>query len=104
MFPVYNGMFERKNDYSLMFAGPVSSRRNKTHKYTEYLSRYFKDFGRSIDYLETRNDIDSENRITSYNVCYTKLLRMLKITAYIVSCLILFSTITCSQKSRNNFV
>jgi len=60
LFPVYNGMFERKNDYSLMFAGPVSSRRNKTHKYTEYLSRYFKDFGRSIDYLETRNDIDSE--------------------------------------------
>jgi dienelactone hydrolase len=48
MFPVYKGTFERI-DESIVWEG---------HHYTELLISWVKDFQRSIDYLETRSDID----------------------------------------------
>jgi len=48
MFPVYKGTFER-NDASIVWEG---------HQYTELLISWVKDISRSIDYLETRPDID----------------------------------------------
>jgi dienelactone hydrolase len=51
VFPVYFRTYERndgKNDYY-----PAES-----HQYTEALVKWVKDFSRTIDYLETRTDID----------------------------------------------
>ena len=55
LFPVYKGTFER-SDPSLAsyFLGAP------TFAYTEFLIQFVKDFRRSIDYLETRPDIDAE--------------------------------------------
>jgi formylglycine-generating enzyme required for sulfatase activity/tRNA A-37 threonylcarbamoyl transferase component Bud32/cephalosporin-C deacetylase-like acetyl esterase len=50
MFPVYKGTFERFNDY---FSQPVTS-----SFYRDNVIACFKDLGRSVDYLETRPDID----------------------------------------------
>jgi dienelactone hydrolase len=52
MYPVYKGTYER-ND------GQYKGVRRKSHTYTEYLIKLVKDFSRSIDYLETRPDIDT---------------------------------------------
>ena len=52
VYPVYFRTFERKdgkNDYY-----PAQS-----HEYTEVLVKWVKDFSRTIDYLETRADIDT---------------------------------------------
>jgi dipeptidyl aminopeptidase/acylaminoacyl peptidase len=49
MCPVYKGTFERY-DESVTGSG---------HQYTEWLIKWVKDFKRSIDYLETRSDIDN---------------------------------------------
>jgi dienelactone hydrolase len=49
--PVYKGTFER-ND------GLISAWPDQSHQYTEYLNKWVKDFSRTIDYLETRPDID----------------------------------------------
>jgi dienelactone hydrolase len=51
LYPVYKGTFER------VFPGRPGI--SETHQYTEYLTQLVKDFRRSIDYLETRPDIDS---------------------------------------------
>jgi eukaryotic-like serine/threonine-protein kinase len=51
-YPVYFRTYERndgKNDYY-----PA-----ETHQYTEVLIKWVKDFSRTIDYLETRSDIDT---------------------------------------------
>jgi hypothetical protein len=48
-YPVYKGTFERKEGHSPAL---------HTHQYTEWLIKMVKDFSRSIDYLETRKDID----------------------------------------------
>jgi eukaryotic-like serine/threonine-protein kinase len=58
MFPVYTGTFERINNFSGMFAMKPDELR--THQFTEFATCYFKDFERSIDYLETRNDINTD--------------------------------------------
>jgi dipeptidyl aminopeptidase/acylaminoacyl peptidase len=50
MFPVYKGTFERIDADE-----PVAS---SGHKYTEWVIKTVKDFRRSIDYLDTRSDID----------------------------------------------
>jgi dipeptidyl aminopeptidase/acylaminoacyl peptidase len=49
IYPVYKGTFERndKQDPEMM-----------SHQYTERLTMMVKDFKRTIDYLETRKDID----------------------------------------------
>jgi dipeptidyl aminopeptidase/acylaminoacyl peptidase len=49
MYPVYKGTYERNNE-EVIWEG---------HQYTEWLIRWVKDFSRSIDYLESRNDIDT---------------------------------------------
>ena len=56
LYPVYKGTFERGNDrLAALLEGDGSS-----HQYTELLIQDVKDFKRCIDYLETRQDIDSK--------------------------------------------
>lgn len=52
LYPIYFMTFER-ND------GPIASFPYHSHQYTEALVKWVKDFSRSIDYLETRTDIDT---------------------------------------------
>ena len=54
LFPVYKGTFERGNPALSAISQDVES-----HAYTEFLTQLVKDYRRSIDYLETRRDIDS---------------------------------------------
>lgn len=51
MFPILKGTYER-ND------GLTSTWPNTSYRYVEYLIKWVKDVKRSIDYLETRDDID----------------------------------------------
>ena len=51
MYPVYKGTFERNDGQSLHLP-------SQSHQYTERLIILVKDFRRSVDYLETRKDID----------------------------------------------
>jgi eukaryotic-like serine/threonine-protein kinase len=53
MFPVYKGTFERGNGALLAIHTGADTR-----QYTDYFIKVAKDFRRSIDYLETRSDID----------------------------------------------
>ena len=56
VYPVYKGTFERGNvTTSALHLGGFGS-----HQYTELFIQEVKDFRRSIDYLETRQDIDSK--------------------------------------------
>ena len=56
LYPVYKGTYERGNDrLSTLLEGDESS-----HQYTELLIQDVKDFKRCVDYLETRQDIDSK--------------------------------------------
>jgi hypothetical protein len=50
VFPVYKGTFERFNDF---YSKPKDS-----SSYRDSVISWSKDLGRSIDYLETRPDID----------------------------------------------
>jgi dienelactone hydrolase len=52
-YPVYKGTFERIDDLTKGLAFNYQS-----HSYTELFVKWVKDFSRSIDYLETRTDID----------------------------------------------
>ena len=54
MYPVYKGTFERGIDFPPSFFKDVNS-----HQYSEFMVKCVKDFERSMDYLETRQDIDS---------------------------------------------
>lgn len=49
MCPVYKGTFERNDE-------PVA---REGHQFTEWVIKWVKDFRRSVDYLETRPDIDN---------------------------------------------
>jgi predicted esterase len=64
LFPVYKGTFERRDDAltPIVFG-------DNSHLYTEYLIQVVKDFKRCIDYLETRQDIDS-NKLAYYGMCW----------------------------------
>ena len=53
VFPIYQGTFERRSPTFQAVAMGA-----ETHAYTEYLVQLAKDFRRTIDYLETRSDID----------------------------------------------
>jgi serine/threonine protein kinase/cephalosporin-C deacetylase-like acetyl esterase len=55
LYPVYKGYFERGNDALCA----VIEGDNKSHQWAEIIIQQVKDFRRSIDYLETRPDIDS---------------------------------------------
>jgi formylglycine-generating enzyme required for sulfatase activity/tRNA A-37 threonylcarbamoyl transferase component Bud32/predicted esterase len=64
LFPVYKGTFERGNpELRAIYWG------NNTHQYSEFLTQVVKDFKRCIDYLETREDIDSE-KIAYYGMSW----------------------------------
>lgn len=52
MIPIYKGTYDR-------FDGVTTNIPNHTHQYTEDLIKWVKDFSRSVDYLETRSDIDN---------------------------------------------
>ena len=54
MYPVYNETFERYHGIT-----PEMRRPNQSYKHTEYLIKWVKDFRRSIDYLESRTDINT---------------------------------------------
>jgi len=53
MFPIYKGTYERKS------GSCNSSLSGESHQYTECMVKQVKDLTRSIDYLETREDIDT---------------------------------------------
>ena len=55
LYPVYKGTYERRD----MDPGE-SYMDTETHQYTEFLIKLVKDFRRSVDYLESRSDIDRE--------------------------------------------
>ncbi len=56
LYPVVQGTFERREDVTaFIHLG------SDTHQYTEFITQVVKDYRRSIDYLETRKDIDFEN-------------------------------------------
>jgi pimeloyl-ACP methyl ester carboxylesterase len=55
LYPVYKGTFERRDPALAAIHSGGSSRR-----YNEYLTQLVKDFRRSIDYLELREDIDTD--------------------------------------------
>ena len=54
LFPVYKGTFERGNEALAKITDG-----NTSHEYAEFFIKLVKDFKRSVDYLETRPDIDS---------------------------------------------
>ncbi|MGA3165159.1 MAG: protein kinase [Terriglobia bacterium] len=63
LFPVYKGDFERRSDATwAALPGPPDS-----HQQVEGVIRHVKDLRRSIDYLETRPDIDHE-KLAFYGV------------------------------------
>ncbi len=64
LYPVYKGTFERRDDRLISI-----DRGSNSHSYTEYLIQTVKDFKRSIDFLETRQDIDSE-RLAYYGMSW----------------------------------
>ena len=60
IFPIYKGTFERK-------IPPITD--VLSHQYTEYYIQLIKELSRSIDYLETRKDIDI-SRLGYYGVSW----------------------------------
>ena len=54
LVPVYKGTFKRNDGLTW-----AMSDANMSHDYTDWLIKWVKDFSRSIDYLETRTDIDT---------------------------------------------
>jgi dienelactone hydrolase len=58
MYPVYKGTFERSNPETMtLLNDPAQS---NTYGYTEITVQEIKDFSRSIDYLQSREDIDGQ--------------------------------------------
>ena len=53
VYPVYKGTYERESDL-------VSDIQDETNLYRDHVIAWGRDIGRSIDYLETRPDIDAE--------------------------------------------
>ncbi|MDP7608337.1 MAG: SUMF1/EgtB/PvdO family nonheme iron enzyme [Candidatus Marinimicrobia bacterium] len=62
IFPIYKGTYERGT-------GLDSDYQNETNFYKDHVVWWGKDLKRSIDYLETRNDIDASN-IAYYGVSW----------------------------------
>jgi len=51
IFPIYKGMYERQDDFKPITSPPA--------KHRDEAIKWAKDLGRTLDYLETREDIDS---------------------------------------------
>jgi hypothetical protein len=64
VFPVYQGTFERRHDRFAMIHQGANN-----YTYSEFLVQLVKDFRRTVDYLETRDDIDSE-RLAFYGMSW----------------------------------
>ncbi len=64
LYPVYQGTFERSSPKLLAL-----EQNRESHAYTEYCVQLVKDVRRSIDYLETRDDIDS-GRLAYYGMSW----------------------------------
>ena len=62
MFPIYKGTFERSDELK-------SDMPAETGLYREHVLTWAKELGRSIDYLETRDDIDT-GRLAYYGVSW----------------------------------
>jgi serine/threonine protein kinase/dienelactone hydrolase len=60
-YPVYKGTYERGGRYYWVLHGQVSTR-----KYFDLVTQLVRDFRRSIDYLESRDDIDL-NKVAFYS-------------------------------------
>jgi dienelactone hydrolase/predicted Ser/Thr protein kinase len=54
LYPIYKSTYERGDDLD-------SDMPDETNSYKEHVIQWAKDLGRSVDYLESRTDIDSEN-------------------------------------------
>ena len=52
-FPVYQSTFDREDGF-------VYRRQDETNTYRDHVLHWAKDLGRTIDYLETRDDVDAE--------------------------------------------
>ncbi|NGP75099.1 protein kinase [Balneolaceae bacterium YR4-1] len=63
-YPVYQGTFERRRDHLA-----ISNLLENAHMYTEFLTQVVKDFKRSVDYLNTREEIDNE-KIAYYGMSW----------------------------------
>lgn len=57
MYPIYKGTFERNDGLADDIITPTEGTQ---YAYVDYLIKWVKDFKRSIDYLETRSDIDND--------------------------------------------
>jgi dienelactone hydrolase len=55
MFPIFKGTYERNDGLTISMHAP-----NESHQYTDWLIKWVKDLSQSIDYLETRPDIDDD--------------------------------------------
>lgn len=62
MFPIYKGTYERGGDLHSDYA-------EETTAYKDYVIMWAKDLARSIDYLETRKDIDA-TRVAYYGLSW----------------------------------
>ncbi len=62
MFPIYKGTYERGGDLHTDYA-------EETSAYKDYVIMWGKDLARSIDYLETREDIDA-GRVAYYGLSW----------------------------------
>jgi eukaryotic-like serine/threonine-protein kinase len=65
-FPIYQGTFGRKQSFP---ESHIIVWGEDTHRYVELLTQIIKDFKRSVDYLETRKDIDS-TRLAYFGVSW----------------------------------
>ncbi len=63
-YPVYKGTFERGSPAFVELRD-----RPNTHAYTEHVVQLVKDFKRSVDYLESRDDID-DGRLAYYGMSW----------------------------------
>jgi hypothetical protein len=55
LYPIYKSTFERRDDFLTSIHG-----RDDYRAYTEHTVQLVKDLRGCVDYLETRDDIDSE--------------------------------------------
>jgi dienelactone hydrolase len=58
MYPVYKGTFERSNPETMILLNDPAQ--STTYDFTEITVQEIKDFSRSIDYLQSREDIDGQ--------------------------------------------
>ncbi len=64
LFPIYKGTFERGSDELLAIHTGAA-----THEYSLFFTKVVKDFKRSVDYLETRPDIDHK-KVAYFGFCW----------------------------------